>query len=78
MENPCKKCLIKVSCTAVCLEKKNYGTLLKNAIGQYKDAVIHNRKTSYSREYQKLLTKSAIHHCDISEINQRKLDCLSN
>lgn len=32
MKNPCDNCLIKVNCTALCFAKKNYKTLLQNAV----------------------------------------------
>jgi len=34
MYNPCDDCLVKVNCTAVCFDKKNYKTLILNAITQ--------------------------------------------
>lgn len=35
MKNPCKECLLINNCTAICEEKKNFQTLLKNAMQRY-------------------------------------------
>lgn len=35
MKNPCKECLLINNCTAVCEDKKNFQTLLKNAMQRY-------------------------------------------
>jgi hypothetical protein len=41
MKNPCEECLIQVNCSDECMVFKNYVTLLKNAItnfrGRYND-----------------------------------------
>jgi len=81
MENPCEKCIIKVNCTEVCLEKQNYETILHNAIKQYKNAMNTRDKRQgdyYFKKYRDLLSKSAEHHGNIAEINKRKLDCMAN
>lgn len=35
MKNPCKECLLINNCTAICEDKKNLNTLIKNAMQLY-------------------------------------------
>jgi len=35
MKNPCKECLLINNCTAICEEKTNFQTLLRNAMVLY-------------------------------------------
>lgn len=46
MENPCDICMLKINCTAICFDKKNYKTLILNAITQC-------RQVSVTRAYFK-------------------------
>ena len=50
MENPCDNCLIKVNCTTICFEKRNYKTLLNNAVIQSRSClgVYHKYSTMLS------------------------------
>jgi hypothetical protein len=36
MEDPCKKCLVKVTCAHICPDKKNYGVFLNDSLLRYR------------------------------------------
>lgn len=44
MEDPCKKCLVRVTCSEQCDAKRNYTTLLSNAIRNFGSSDISGSK----------------------------------
>ena len=76
MENPCQKCILKGNCTEVCLEKTNYGILLKqSAKGHWR--VIKARTVNnsyYQKQYNKLVNLLSDHKEDETTIEHRRLD----
>ncbi len=53
MNNPCKICLLVNNCTAICEDKENLQTLLKQAIRTYRLGITHSNRptTDYVRRY---------------------------
>lgn len=71
MKDPCDSCLVKVTCWQLCSEKKNYDTLLKNAIGQYKNSVT---KYFYRKDFQKYLDLMTLNNHSIAKITKRAME----
>jgi len=64
MNNPCKTCLLINNCTAICEDKENLQTLLKQTAGSYELGVRFSNvpSTDYIRRYnfwQKLNEENA-------------------
>lgn len=68
MKNPCDNCLIKVNCTAVCFEKINYKSLIKNAVNQSKG----NHKTYF--KYTTMLSNTMSDEFNIEKRVQELLN----
>ena len=47
MKDPCLECLVQVTCWQICDDKKNYATLLSNAMNNYRG------QTRFNKTYQK-------------------------
>ncbi|MFW9871585.1 MAG: hypothetical protein ACFFG0_00620 [Candidatus Thorarchaeota archaeon] len=70
MKNPCEECLIKVNCTKVCLDKTNYGILLKNALNSFRTQSDLNK--TYRKEYDNYLDLWLLHKQNLTTINYRR------
>jgi hypothetical protein len=70
MKNPCKECLLVNNCTAVCEDKTNFQTLLKNALRNYGFGfqVRTNQDRALHRRWTKLKTENDL---DMSRITGR-------
>ena len=68
MKNPCDECLIKVNCTEVCNEKKNFITLVN--VGLNQNISTYNYKNSLYFVYFELAHKNRL---DCRKIDLRKL-----
>lgn len=73
MQNPCKTCLLINNCTAICEDKTNLQTLLKQAMHTYQTEIRFNNNptTDYVRRYnfwKKLKLQNA---ADILRIKMR-------
>jgi len=78
MENPCDKCLIKVNCTQVCFDKRNYRRLLVTAITQTGNGKRHIRSPRQKNHinYIRLLTDSNLDEQTI--INRASVALMGN
>lgn len=67
MKDPCKECLVQVTCWQECDEKRNYTTLLRNAISNFTPltAILNNRKQR--NYYRDLYHKNQVSRTKISE-----------
>ena len=70
MENPCKKCLVRVNCTEVCPEKLNYKKLLEIGVENHRK-VLHQSE-SFRKHYIKFLKLQKDNLGEISKIKLRK------
>jgi len=55
MIDPCEECLVKVTCWQLCDEKKNYDTLLSNALSQYNNPIIKYLFKEQIKHYRELI-----------------------
>ena len=69
MKNPCKDCIVKVNCTEVCFEKKNYQALLNDAITKHRGRIWDKQSRRFYRLYDSENLQCRI---DISNINNRR------
>jgi len=78
MKNPCELCIIKVNCTEVCNEKRNYGTLIENGLEHHEDLLFKRkvRNSYYNKKYRQLVSLSHEHNVNILTINGRKMEAL--
>lgn len=58
MKDPCDSCIVKVTCWQECDDKRNYGTLISNALKQYNNPYAMVR---YNNLYRKYLNLSQEH-----------------
>jgi hypothetical protein len=73
MQNPCEECIIKVNCTEICLNKNNYGILLKNALSQFRKAKESTPSKRYTDEYNKYLELWLDHKNDETKVHMRNV-----
>jgi len=71
MENPCKKCLVKINCTQVCPDKTNFQIWLNHAIKQYGNGR-HATTPQLRLLYKKYKTMQTENSFDIHQIVRRK------
>lgn len=76
MENPCEKCIIKVNCTEVCLDKINYGVLLKEGIEAHRRMIQSNNfhNIYYLKKYRKLLEQLCEHRQNEIDIKLHQME----
>ena len=68
MEDPCKRCLVKVTCWQECEDKKNYAILLSNALKQYNTPYA---MVTYRKQWRMYLKLTDEHVLSRSQINKR-------
>ena len=70
MKDPCNECLVSAMCAQLCWKKKNYETLLKNALRMInKKTLVHN----HVNDFLKYNKKYKEHRKTLNEIQFRKL-----
>lgn len=74
MKDPCLQCLVQVTCWQECDDKKNYATLLSNAIRNYNGQTRLNK--TYQKQFGTLMKKSQNHVYRRAKINIRASQCL--
>lgn len=74
MQNPCDQCLINVMCSEICFKKKNYTSLLKDAIEKTNPIQKSGINTfyMYNTDYSKYLEMARQNSADIRSIERRK------
>lgn len=70
MNNPCNKCLLINNCTAVCEDKENFQTLLKNAM-KLNGFGFKVRSNQNRALYKKWMSYKTENELDISRITGR-------
>jgi len=69
MKDPCLECLVQVTCWQECDDKKNYATLLSNALLNFRGTVASN--PNYRKQHRALMKKSSDHVVRRSKITRR-------
>jgi hypothetical protein len=69
MKDPCLECLVQVTCWQECDDKRNYATLLANAIRNYRGQTRFN--TTYQKQFRTLMKQSEGHIVRRNKINRR-------
>ena len=78
MQNPCEECIIKVNCTQICPNKNNYGTILKQALSNFRKAKELNPTQKYKDEYNRYLELWCEHKNDETFIHSRNSGFYNN
>ncbi len=71
MKDPCLECLVRVTCWQECDDKKNYATLLANAIKHYTPGGLPRRDPHYQKQFKHYLNLTDEHIVRRSQIRQR-------
>lgn len=71
MKNPCSECLVKVNCTQICPDKKNFKILLQNALTSYVPVLI--QKPGHHKMYALYKKLDEENNSDMVEIRMRRL-----
>jgi hypothetical protein len=69
MKDPCLECLVRVTCSEECPDKKNYATLLSQGLQNFRG---HGFDPRYRKQYENLHRKSLEHKVRRSMISSRK------
>ncbi len=69
MKDPCLECLVQVTCWQECDEKRNYATLLANAIKQYTPGGLP--RPQFQKQFRHYLNLADKHVISRSKINRR-------
>jgi len=69
MKDPCLECLVRVTCWQECDDRKNYATLLSNALNNYKGTI--GKCTIIDKQFRKYLNKSTDHIIRRNKIHRR-------
>jgi hypothetical protein len=73
MKNPCDDCIIKMMCTAVCFNKKNFIKLVDDGLEKHRNTYVYGKriKGSVLETYRKLSEFRIINNTDILRIEKR-------
>ena len=69
MKDPCLECLVRVTCWQECDDKKNYATLISQALQNYRGVGLLN--PVYRKQHRDLMKKSTDHVMRRSKISRR-------
>lgn len=72
MKDPCDKCVVSTVCSEICDEKRNYATLLSNAVMQNRHILVRDPFSHNHKKFKKYLTLQSEHMKTLSKIRQRK------
>jgi hypothetical protein len=72
MKNPCDNCVIKINCTEICWEKRNYKTLINQAIYSNRNTWSAQNPKFNIRFYMKLLKETNYDEATIKLRNSQK------
>ncbi len=68
MKDPCLECLVRVTCWQECGDKKNYATLLANALKQFQCG---DARIKYNKQFRHYVNLSHEHIVRRNKINKR-------
>ena len=70
MKDPCEDCLVKVTCSVLCDEKRNYATLIQNGIQQLRSNLRYGGNVR--KQYLKYLEMAQKQVDSVSKIRNRR------
>lgn len=71
MKDPCLKCLVRVTCWQECDDKRNYATLLSNAIKLHTPGGLPRPDSYYQKQFRHYLNLTEEHLVKRSQIIKR-------
>jgi len=69
MKDPCLECLVRVTCWQECDQKRNYATLLSNAIKHYTPGGLP--RPQFQKQFKHYLELTNKHMLSRTQINKR-------
>jgi hypothetical protein len=71
MKDPCIECLVRATCSSVCDNKRNYGTLINIGLQQLRASIGHNSDIRNQYLYYTKISKE--HNDRINKIRANKI-----